>query len=90
MNEITWEMLEQALEEKKLEVLEDYKVLDFICKEMHIIAKKYKDKEEIKDEINKKYAIPEHNYNKGILDRIKDRHDKHKKINPIKPIMPIF
>ena len=87
MNEITWEMLEQALEEKKLEVLEDYKVLDFICKEMHIIAKKYKEKDKCED---KRDVIPKHNYDKGVLERIKDRHDKHKKINPIKPIMPIF
>ena len=70
MNGITWEMLEQALEEKKLEVLEDYKVLDFICKEMHIIAQKYKTNDKKKD------VLPEHNYDKGILDRIKDIHSE--------------
>lgn len=67
MNEITWEMLEEALEEKKLEVLEDYKTLEFIAREMHIIAQKYKDKEK------PQYVIPEQHcdFDKGVLDRIK-------------------
>lgn len=78
MNEITWEMLEEALEEKKLEVLEDYKALEFIAKEMHIIAQKYKDKEK------QQYVIPEQHceFEKGILERIKEQ--------KITKEMPIF
>lgn len=41
---VTWEEIECALEEKRLELLEDAKYLEFIMKEMKKIREKYNDK----------------------------------------------
>lgn len=44
--ELTWELIDKALEEKKLEILEDYKYLEWMQNEMKTIRKKYEtDKE---------------------------------------------
>ena len=39
--ELTWEMIEQALDEKRLEILEDYNYLGWLQDEMAKIRHKY-------------------------------------------------
>lgn len=39
--ELTWEMIEQALDEKRLEILEDYNYLGWLQDEMAKIRRKY-------------------------------------------------
>ena len=54
--EITWEMLEQALDEKRLEMLEDYNYLGWLQEEMAKIRHKYEKQdtqEWLKDTIKK-------------------------------------
>lgn len=41
---VTWEEIEVALEEKRLELIEDAKYLEFIVEEMKKIREKYNDK----------------------------------------------
>ena len=42
--ELTWEMIEQALDEKRLEILEDYNYLGWLQDEMAKIRHKYEPK----------------------------------------------
>lgn len=39
--ELTWELIEQALDEKRLEILEDYNYLGWMQEEMRKIRHKY-------------------------------------------------
>lgn len=39
--ELTWELVEQALDEKRLEILEDYNYLGWMQEEMRKIRHKY-------------------------------------------------
>lgn len=39
--ELTWEMIEQAIDEKRLEILEDYNYLGWLQEEMAKIRHKY-------------------------------------------------
>lgn len=48
--ELTWEMIEQALNEKRLEILEDYNYLGWLQDEMAKIRHKY-EKHETQEEI---------------------------------------
>lgn len=39
--ELSWELIEQALDEKRLEILEDYNYFEWLQNEMRKIRKKY-------------------------------------------------
>lgn len=42
--ELTWELIEQALDEKRLEILEDYNYFSWLQEEMAKIRHKYEPK----------------------------------------------
>ena len=47
--ELTWELIEKALDEKRLEILEDYNYLGWLQEEMAKIRHKYEPKNNNKE-----------------------------------------